>query len=102
MFCSASWRAVSITSSISGASCTVCGVELKFPGFDLRQIEYLIDEAKEMSPGAVHALQRLLRLFGPETRRIGDHHLGQTDDGVERRAKLVAHAGDKLRLVLAR
>ena len=55
-----------------------------------------------MSPSAVHALQRLLRLFRAETRRVFDHHLGQADDGVERRAQLVAHAGDKLRLVLAR
>ena len=54
-----------------------------------------------MRPGAVHALQRLQRLFRPEARRICDHHLGQADDGVERRAQLVAHAGDELRLVLA-
>src|SRR6516162_6384209 len=31
LFCSASWRAVSITSSISGASCTVCEVSSSFP-----------------------------------------------------------------------
>src|SRR5215471_8827864 len=55
-----------------------------------------------MSTSAVHALQRLLRLFGAEARRVAEHHLGQPDDGVERRAQLVAHAGDKLRLVLAR
>jgi hypothetical protein len=35
-------------------------------------------------------------------RRVFDHHLGQPDNGVERRAQLVAHAGDELRLVLAR
>ena len=77
-------------------------IELKFPGFDLRQVEHLIDEAKQVSSGAVHALQRFLRLFRAEARRVGDHHLGQPDDGVERRAQLVAHAGDELRLVLAR
>ena len=77
-------------------------VELEFAGLDLGQIEYLVDEAKKMSPGAVYAQQWLLRLFRAEARRIGDHHLGQADDGVERRPQLVAHAGDEFRLVLAR
>ena len=52
--------------------------------------------------GAVNALQRLQRLLRAEPRRVGDHHLGEPDDGVERRAQLVAHAGDELRFVLAR
>src|SRR5262249_32618825 len=30
--------------------------ELEFARFDLRQVEHLIDEAKKVSPGAVHAL----------------------------------------------
>jgi DNA invertase Pin-like site-specific DNA recombinase len=46
--------------------------------------------------------EALLRLFRAEARRVGDHHLGQADDGVERRAQLMAHAGKELRLVLAR
>ena len=77
-------------------------IELKFPGFDLRQVEHLIDEAKKVGSSAVHALQWLLRLFGAKARRVRDHHLSQTDNCVERRAQLVAHAGDELRLVLAR
>ena len=55
-----------------------------------------------MSPSAVYPLQRLLRLFRAEARRVFNHHFGKPDDGVERRAQLVAHAGDELRLVLAR
>src|SRR5262249_47201948 len=77
-------------------------VELELAGLDLRQVEHLVDEAKEMSPSEVHALQRLLRLFCAEPRGVRDHHFGQSDDGIERRAKLVAHAGDELRLVLVR
>src|SRR5262249_53411058 len=77
-------------------------VELELSGLDLREVEHLVDEAKQVSTSAVHALQWLLRLFCSEPRRIFDHHLGQSDDGVERRAQLVAHAGDELRLVLAR
>jgi hypothetical protein len=55
-----------------------------------------------VSTSAIHALQWLLRLFCAEARRVFDHHLGQSDDGIERGAQLVAHAGDELRLVLAR
>jgi len=42
-FCSASWRAVPITSSISGASFHGRGIELELTGFDLREIEHLVD-----------------------------------------------------------
>ena len=55
-----------------------------------------------MRPRATYTLQRFLRFFRAETRRIADHHLGQADDGVERRAQLVAHIGEELGLVLAR
>ena len=55
-----------------------------------------------MGAGTVHPAQRLCRFFRAEARRIGDHHLSEPDDGIERRAQLMAHAGDELRLVLAR
>ena len=77
-------------------------IELELAGLDLGEVEHLVDEAEQVRAGAVHALQRLQRLLRAEARRVGDHHLGQPDDGVERRAQLVAHAGDELRLVLAR
>src|SRR5262249_42534338 len=76
-------------------------VELELPCLDLRQVEHLVDEAKKVSTSAMHALQRLLRLLRAETRRVGDQHVGQPDDGVKRRAELVAHAGNELRLMLA-
>ena len=91
-----------MTSSISGASSTVCGIELELAGLDLGEVEHLVDETEQVGAGAMHALQRLLRLFRAEARRVGDHHLGEPDDGIERRAQLVAHAGEELRLVLAR
>ena len=55
-----------------------------------------------MGAGAMHPGERLGRLLGAEARGVGDHHLGEPDDGVERGAQLMAHAGEKLRLVLAR
>ena len=53
-----------------------------------------------MLAGAVDALERLRR----QLRALGllAQHLGQADDGVERRAQLMAHIGEELRLVLAR
>jgi hypothetical protein len=51
---------------------------------------------------SIHTAQRFQRLFRAETSCVGDHHLGQADDGVERGAQLVAHAGEELRLPLAR
>src|SRR6516165_7798832 len=54
-----------------------------------------------MSTSAVYALQWLLRFFCAEAPRIGDQHVSEPDDGIERGAQLVAHAGDELRLVLA-
>jgi hypothetical protein len=49
-----------------------------------------------MGAGAMHPLEWLLSFFRPKARRIGDHHLREPDDGIEWRAQLMAHAGDKL------
>ena len=53
--------------------------------------------AQEAGSGCIYTAQRFQRLFRTEARRVGDHHLGQSD-----RAQLVAHAGEELRFVLAR
>jgi hypothetical protein len=52
--------------------------------------------------GRIHTPQRFQGLFRAEARGMGDHHFRQANDGVERRAQLVAHAGQELRLALAR
>ena len=52
-------------------------IELELAGFDLGEVEHLVDEAEQVGAGAIHALQRLLRLFRAEARRVGDHHLGR-------------------------
>jgi hypothetical protein len=76
-------------------------IELELSGLDLGEVEHLVDETKEVGAGAVHALQRLGGFLGTEPRRVGDQHLGEPDNGVERSAQFVAHAGDELGLVLA-
>src|SRR5438034_11131908 len=50
----------------------------------------------------MHTLKRLLRLFCAKARRIGDQHVSEPNDGIERSSQLVANAGNELRLVLAR
>jgi hypothetical protein len=55
-----------------------------------------------VSPGGIHTAQGLQRLLGAEARGVGHHHLGQANNGIERRAQLVAHAGEELRLAFAR
>src|SRR5262249_39228336 len=78
------------------------GVEFELACFNLREVQDLVDEAQEVGAGGIHTAQRLYGLFRPGARRVAYHHLGQADDGVEGRAQLVAHAGEELRLTLAR
>jgi hypothetical protein len=51
---------------------------------------------------AVHASKRLLRFLCAEARSIAHHHLGKTDDGIQRSSQLMAHTGKKLRLMMTR
>ena len=51
-------------------------VELELTGFNLGEIEHLVDKAEQVLTGAVNAPQWLQRLFRAEARRVGDHHLG--------------------------
>jgi len=55
-----------------------------------------------MGTRTVNSPQRLCRLFRAKARRIADHHLGQPDDGIERGAQLMAHAGERMLGKLAR
>jgi hypothetical protein len=77
-------------------------IEFELAGFDLREVEYLVDEVQQVLSGGIHPAQGLQRVFRAEARRVRDHHLGQADDGVERRAQLMTHAGEELRFALAR
>jgi hypothetical protein len=44
-------------------------IEFELAGLDLGEVEHLVDEAEQVGTSAVHALQRLLRLFSAEARR---------------------------------
>ena len=71
-------------------------------GLDLGEIEHVVDQAEQVLAVALHALQHALRLVRQIAVEAVGHHLGVAEDGVERRAQLVAHVGEELRLVLAR
>ena len=88
------------TSSISGASANDSRCKLHAPGLDLRQVEDVVDQGEQVPARAEHAVERLDVLL--QRLRILPQHLGDADDGVERRAQLVAHVGEELRLVLTR
>src|SRR6516162_1941785 len=65
--------------------------ELEFhpSSFNLREVEDVIDESKQMPCRAEHTVERLdilLERFG-----ILTQHLADADDGIERRSQLMAH-----------
>src|SRR3546814_4329772 len=71
--------------------------ELQLAGFDLREVEQIVDEAQQVLPGAVDVLRVLVVLRVIERPEgLRRHHLGKADDGVERRAQLVAHMGEEI------
>ena len=74
-------------------------MKLHAPGLDLGQVENVVDQSEQVAARAEHAVERLGILL--ERLGILPQHLADPDDGIERRAQLMAHIGEKLRLVLA-
>src|SRR6266446_7211336 len=76
--------------------------QLQPPGFDLRQIEDVVDEGEQM-PSRV---QDVLQVFGLLLVQLAEHPLGQdfreANDRVQRCPQLVGHVREERRLVLAR
>ena len=77
-------------------------MELQFAGLDFGEIEHLVDQIKQVLSGLGNALQRLDEIVLAQVLGVFQQHLGNADDGVERRAQLVAHIGEKLALGLSR
>src|SRR6516225_8692304 len=76
--------------------------EHELTGFDLGQIEHVIDKSEQVLAVGLKAFEyakHLLRWLAVSAVR---HQFGVTENGVERGAQLVAHIGEELRLVLAR
>ena len=79
----------------------LCGLSSSFPASILARSSTWLMRPSRWVPAAIHSAAAVPRLLRAETRRVSTHHLGEPDDGVERGAQLVAHAGEELRLVQA-
>ena len=66
------------------------------PGLDLREIEDFVDQFQQM-PSRLKNLNDAFLLGGRCWLGIGLHQLGKSEDGIERTAQLMAHAGKKIR-----
>src|SRR6516225_1389421 len=76
--------------------------EDELAGFDLGEIEHVIDQTEQMFAVGLKAFEYAEHLLGRLAIRAVRHQFGVTQDRVERRAQLMAHVGQELRLVLAR
>ena len=65
-------------------------------GLDLREIQDFVDQFQQI-PSRVENLVDAGRLGRRWRRGIGIDELGETEDRIERRAKLMAHAGKEIR-----
>ena len=69
-------------------------------GFDLRQVEDVVDEVEQVGSGAVDGARELGLLVVEVALLVVGQQLRQDQQRVERRAQLVAHIGQELGLVL--
>src|SRR6516165_8920072 len=76
--------------------------EYKLAGLDLRQIKHVIDESEQVLAVGLKSFEYSKHLLGRLTISAIRHQFGVAEDGVERRAQLMAHIGEELRFVLAR
>ncbi len=76
-------------------------VELHAAGLDLRHVEDVVDHVQQEVSAVADVAAIFVIFVGAErAEHAGFHDLGEADDGVERRAQLVAHIGEEFRLGL--
>src|SRR5439155_1251302 len=74
-------------------------VHLQPSGLDLREVEDLVDEREQVLPAGVDGRRILHFLRVERAARVLRQQAGQDEHAVQRRAQLVRHVGEKLRLV---
>src|ERR1700704_3261283 len=77
-------------------------MQLHTSGLDLRKIENVVDDCKQMSTGPQHAIQLLDVVRAIGVLSVLAQHIADADDRIERRTQLMTHVGQELRLVLTR
>ena len=75
-------------------------IELDLAGLDLREVEDVVDDRQERRPRSLTCCSRR-RCSGAEIVTV-EEEIGEAEDRVQRRADLVAHGGEEVRLGLAR
>ena len=70
--------------------------ELHAPGLDLGEVEHVVDEAQQVLAARLDVGERLLQVGRHLAVDLAEDHLVEAEDGVQRRAQLVAHAGEEL------
>src|SRR5712691_11387019 len=76
-------------------------LQLHPPGLDLRQVEDVVDQRQQMPTRTQDVFEVLGLLVVELAKKALGEDFRKTDDGIQRRAQLVAHVGQKLRLVSA-
>ena len=76
------------------------GVEGEPAGFDLREIEQVIDQLQQVAAVAGHGREEVPLGLAERTQVLGEQHFAEADDAVQRRAQLVRHVRQKLALHL--
>src|SRR6516164_8632834 len=75
--------------------------EFELTGLDLRKIKHVVDESEQVFAVGLKSFEYSKHLLGRLTVSAVRHQFGVAEDGVERRAQLMAHIGKELRFVLA-
>ena len=79
----------------------VLEVQPNAAGLDFRHVENVVDDVEQILSAAVDIAAIFVIFVGPErSEHARLHDLGKADDGVERRAQLVAHVGEEFRFRL--
>jgi hypothetical protein len=82
-----------------GAQVEVALPQFELAGFDLREVEDVVDDVEQALARTVERLQAAALLLG---KGCGEEQFGDAEHAVHRRADFVAHVGEKLRLGTAR
>ena len=77
-------------------------VERHLAGFHLGQVEDVVDQGEQMLAAAEDVADEPALLIGHLAHQAVPEHLGEADDGVQRRPQLVRHVGEELGLHAAR
>src|SRR5205085_6877404 len=71
-------------------------IEHHLAGFDLREVEDIVDQRQQMLATAEDVADELFLLIAEVADQAVAQYLGKADDRVERRPQLVRHVGEEL------